>query len=545
MPSLSSYSHGTAVLRITLSDITRRKEAVEALRQSELRERENRFRKMFIHHSAAMLILDIKTGRIVDANYAAARFYGWSLDELKKMNIQEINTLPSEPLWDFLGKAAGPNGIKAEFCHRRADGSIRDVEVFSNGIESAGKKFLVSIVHDITERKRSEEKIRQMNLELERRVDVRTRQLQELAMELLGAEDRERERLAHVLHDELQQKLAAIRMYMQILVPKASQDSHYQGKFNSAISLIDDTIAETRSLSRKLYPTTLRMHGLLSAFERLVDDMQREHALKVRLELAPEAEVRDERMGSMVYRAVNELLFNVVKHSGISEARVTARRVGDELRFCVSDQGRGGDPAEVHARTQDFMSLGLPSIKERIGYLGGSLEIDTALEKGFSVTLVLPAPKEIEAAASPDTQRADQEIAAADSKEPASDRRITILLVDDHHLMRDALATTLAQEQEFHVVGQAADGNQALQYVSELDPDVILMDVNMPGMNGIETTAKIREQFSRPTIIGLTMHHDPTTVEKLRQAGAVDVLEKSSTISRLSAAIRKHAGSHL
>ena len=152
----SIYSYGTPVFRIVLSDITRRKEAVEALRQSELLERENRFRNLFVQHSAVMLILDAETGRIVDANKAAVRFYGWSLDELRQMSILEINTLPSDTLQNFLKKVAESEGSRFEFRHRRADGSIRWVEVFSNGLESKGNTFLVSIVHDITERKQIE-----------------------------------------------------------------------------------------------------------------------------------------------------------------------------------------------------------------------------------------------------------------------------------------------------------------------------------------------------------------------------------------------------
>ena len=186
--TISTYSHGTPVFRIVLSDITRRKEAVEALRQSELRERENRFRKLFVQHSAVMLILDAETGRIVDANKAAVRFYGWSLDELRHMSIMEINTLPSDTLRSFLGKAGGSEGGIFEFRHRRADGSVRDVEVFSNGLESEGNTFLVSIVHDITERKQFEEQLKTLNNELEQRVEQRTRDLQETQAQYLHAE---------------------------------------------------------------------------------------------------------------------------------------------------------------------------------------------------------------------------------------------------------------------------------------------------------------------------------------------------------------------
>ena len=186
--TISTNSNGAAVFRIVLSDITSRKEAVEALRQSELRERENRFRNLFVQHSAVMLILDAETGKIVDANKAAVRFYGWSLDELRQMSILEINTLPSATLQNFLKKAAKSEGSRFEFRHRRADGSIRWVEVFSNGLESKGNTFLVSIVHDITNRKQFEEQLQTLNNELERRVEQRTRELQETQAQYLHAE---------------------------------------------------------------------------------------------------------------------------------------------------------------------------------------------------------------------------------------------------------------------------------------------------------------------------------------------------------------------
>jgi PAS domain S-box-containing protein len=133
-------------------DITNHKRAEEALRMSE-----ERFRRLFTQNSATMLMIDPDTGNIIEANEAAANFYGWSIKELRQMCIQEINTLPPATVKDFMNKARLSGSLAFEFRHRRADGSIRDVEVFSSRIEMEEKDFLYSIIHDITERKQIKE----------------------------------------------------------------------------------------------------------------------------------------------------------------------------------------------------------------------------------------------------------------------------------------------------------------------------------------------------------------------------------------------------
>jgi PAS domain S-box-containing protein len=131
------------------------------LKQTEelLRESEKRFSGLFKYNSASMLLFDQETGTIIDANEAAARFYGWSIEELKQMQIQQINMLAPEAVMAKMEKAASSESARFEFRHRRADGSIREVEVFGNKIEIAGRGLLYSIVHDITDRKLAEQAV--------------------------------------------------------------------------------------------------------------------------------------------------------------------------------------------------------------------------------------------------------------------------------------------------------------------------------------------------------------------------------------------------
>jgi PAS domain S-box-containing protein len=129
--------------------------------EEELHESETLFRKLFENHAAVKLILDPDTGNIIDANKAAAVFYGWSREQLKQMKIQEINTLSPEEVKKEMEKVMAKKKLHFEFLHRRADGSVRDVDVFSTVIESNKRKRLHSIVYDISERKRAEEELKE------------------------------------------------------------------------------------------------------------------------------------------------------------------------------------------------------------------------------------------------------------------------------------------------------------------------------------------------------------------------------------------------
>ena len=121
---------------------------------------------------------------------------------------------------------------------------------------------------------------------------------------------------------------------------------------------------------------------------------------------------------------------------------------------------------------------------------------------------------------------------------------IRVLLVDDHTILREGVRALLAGEREIVVVGEAGDGREALEKVETLRPDIVLMDMVMPGMNGLEATTLIKELHSEVKVLILSMYDDDEYVQQVIQAGASGYLLKGMAADDLILAIREvHAGS--
>ena len=153
----------TCILSI-VEDISDRKKAEEALVESE-----RRYRALFQNKITAMLIIDPKDdGKIVDANPAAEAFYGWGHKELTGMKINEINIMTKEQVNDEMKKALSNKKNFFQFKHRRADKTIKDVEVYSSNIQIQGKDLLYSIIIDKTEQRKIEENLKKSEFRLAR-----------------------------------------------------------------------------------------------------------------------------------------------------------------------------------------------------------------------------------------------------------------------------------------------------------------------------------------------------------------------------------------
>jgi DNA-binding NarL/FixJ family response regulator len=115
---------------------------------------------------------------------------------------------------------------------------------------------------------------------------------------------------------------------------------------------------------------------------------------------------------------------------------------------------------------------------------------------------------------------------------------IRVLLVDDHMMAREGLAAILRQEHTLDVVGEASDGRMAIYLTEKLHPDVVVMDVRMPLLNGIEATRQIKLDHPGIQVIGFTMHSEVDLCAAMQKAGAAACISKSAPIEALIETIR-------
>jgi CheY-like chemotaxis protein/anti-sigma regulatory factor (Ser/Thr protein kinase) len=236
----------------------------------------------------------------------------------------------------------------------------------------------------------------------------------------------------------------------------------------------------------------------------------------------------------LIFECIRELLFNVAKYAAISQATVILREEEDVLHVVVLDEGAGFD-VESATNKQQTDGFGLFSIRERIAALDGSMSLESSPGTGTRIALTVPIPKTVvlKGPADPSAPLRTDKAAASAQSSSLTNGRTRVLVVDDHAMIREGLANMINIDERLVVIGEAANGIEAIMAVEKEVPDVILMDLNMPRMNGIEATREIRRRWPAVAIVGLSVQSDLATAKSMIEAGAARFLSKAGDTEQM------------
>jgi signal transduction histidine kinase/DNA-binding NarL/FixJ family response regulator len=347
-------------------------------------------------------------------------------------------------------------------------------------------------------------------------VAIENARLVERARELAASD--ERNRLAREIHDSLAQSLIAVSMELDAIQQRtADEPARVAAQLGHARDLAHRAVEEARHAIWRLRPAPLERQSLPEALAAEVRSLEQGGAVEagestVQGEprpLAPEVE-------AALFRIAQEALSNVRKHARAHRVRVVLAYGERSVRLLVEDDGRGFEPgARSPAGDGGF---GLGGIRQRAALIGADVEVDSSPGWGTRVRLFVPN--------------------APIARHSELSGVVRVVLADDHVLVRQGVRRMIDAMPGVSLVGEAANGEEAISRVLELAPDVVLMDVNMAGLDGLEATRRIHaELLSVGVIILSTTAPDDVVLEAVR-AGARGYLLKDVGVEELRAAIQ-------
>jgi PAS domain S-box-containing protein len=343
-------------------------------------------------------------------------------------------------------------------------------------------------------------------------VQAREAEARSLSSRLATAQEEERARLASLLHDAIGGQLTVIQKNTELLRAMQLSEEAADPYLEANLELLQHTHQQVRHLAMDLNSKTLSELGLIPAARQHVDRLCASTGLPISLHITGQARRLPLDLERLTFRALQETLNNALRHADATEVSAQLHLGNKFLRLTVQDNGRGFAGGAWHHGT----SLGLPYLREQVEKREGELFVESTPGSGTIVALRLPL-------------RAIAENGA---------HRTRVLVVDDHDIMRQGLRQLLAAADDLVCIGEAADGHAALRQIETYQPDLIIMDVKLPGGSGIETTRQLVKRHSRARVIIYTYHDDETYLEQALQAGAKGYLLKSDPNQLLLTALR-------
>ena len=367
-------------------DVTEQHRAEEALIASD-----HRFRSIF--DQAAVGIIEVRPdGHARLANERFCRMLGYSQTELTGKHFRDVthpDDLPGDQHQaDRLGRGE-IDSYTLEKRFLRRDGRPVWTNLTCSAVrDGTGRmRAVVAIVVDVSPQKQAEAKLRRLTETLEQRVNERTAELRQTAWELTRTEQRERQRIAADLHDELAQLLLAARLKLDAA---QTTEPAVQSRLDESRDLLAQSMQYVRTLIATLAAATHDDLPLNEALRQEAQRVDKTYGLNVHVHAEAPPRKLSVELRDLLLRAARELLINAAKHAGAAEAELAMWRAGPQLCLQVRDEGAGFDPAQLEQHPSDAGGFGLHHLRRRLRLIGGEVTLRSEPGVGTEVTLHLP-----------------------------------------------------------------------------------------------------------------------------------------------------------
>jgi len=487
------------------------------IRNMELKESEEKFREVVEQSVDALFIFDLD-GQLFDVNYAASETLGYARQELLKLNIININTAFNEVpyFYESMDKLKHETNLVIEGEQKAKNGDLVPVEMRLGFVNIKGQKLVLASARDITERKQAQKELLQANDLLEIKVNERTRTLENvnaaLSVEKERAEAANKAKslfLANMSH-EIRTPMNAVIGFTDVLASSELTDQQksyvksIQSGSRNLLILINDILdlSKIEAGKIKIQSDKVYVRQMLEDLKQVFFMMAEDKGLSFKLEVddsVPDVIMSDEvRLRQILFNLTN----NALKFTRKGAVKITAEykiaAQGDifySLIIKVIDTGIGIEKEyqesifnifeqQDNQNTREFGGAGLGlAISTRLAEkLDSTLTVESKKDIGSCFTLLLRSPEVI--------MKTNDAVVSADVTDVRFESS-TILIVDDIEANRSLIEEYLS-DQDFKIL-HASDGAEGLALIKSKMPDLVLMDIRMPKMNGIEATQLIKQ----------------------------------------------------
>jgi len=457
-------------------------------------------------------------GTVLYANRSFAEIFDVPLEKFIGAPLNDFIFGEDRELLAALIADANMNIVRGEIrldSHRQRPRTIR---LTLSPVREPGGHTICVVATELTELIETNEALRVSELSL-----------RQLSARLLKLQDEERRRIARDLHDTTGQKIAVLSMSLDRLAKLVdTRKADVKDALAESRDVVGKIGEEIRTLSYLLHPPLLDECGLASAVLWYAEGFKKRSGIHLNVSIDEELVRLTTDAETALFRVLQESLTNVHRYSGSPNAEIRIFQSPSKVHLEIVDHGKG-----VKAGTErssfagaPTLGVGIPGMRERIRQLGGQLEVEFSNE-GTRVYATLPREASAESA-----EQSTSEL----FRRP--DIRKRILIADDHEVMRRGLRGLVESQEEWSVCGEAIEGHEAISKTKELRPDLLILDVSMPGMSGIDAALQILKDDPNIKILFFTMHDSPQMMREISNVGAWGYVAKARAGNDLVDAVR-------